>query len=94
MFEKKKSVSRESVLEVFFCFPEEVVPNPYFSSIMPQLCEVIWKGMSEMKTLQGPTCIFLWQPMLATVLAALCAPGGNNQDGEQATHWPSCLLRS
>ena len=79
---------------MFFCLPEEVVSNPYFSSVMQQLCEVIWKDMSEMRTLQGPTCIFLWRPMLATVPAAFCAPGKNNQDGERATNWPSCLLRS
>ena len=31
---------------VFFVFlkSKEVVSNPYFSSIMQQLCEVIWQG--------------------------------------------------
>ena len=30
-----------------------------------------------------------WQPILATVPSAICAPSGrNNQNGEQTTHWP------
>ena len=51
----EKGVLRRSVLEELFCFPGDVVPNPYFSSIVQRMCEQIWKCY-----LKSELCRFLY----------------------------------